>query len=190
MPNASSWGCCSSKAPARLAPQRIVTMKPPSGGASRALWRALPSGACLEERAWLRLEMSGGQAACHLARRAGHRPLEALPMAGDKKAPRLGPHLAFLNESGLLLRPTRWRTWALAGSTPIPGSPLHACPHLHPGCPHRVAQAPAYGSVPPVAAEELPGCGCGGLPAGPLATTARPCRAPLRPGLHSHGSCH
>jgi DDE superfamily endonuclease/Winged helix-turn helix len=36
-----------------------------------------------------------------------------------KKARRLGAHLAFLDESGLLLIPTRRRTWAAAGHTPI-----------------------------------------------------------------------
>jgi transposase len=36
-----------------------------------------------------------------------------------KKAHRLGAHLVFLDESGLLLIPTRRRTWAPAGQTPL-----------------------------------------------------------------------
>src|SRR6266545_7201723 len=36
-----------------------------------------------------------------------------------KKARRLGAHLAFLDESGFLLIPTRRRTWAPMGHTPI-----------------------------------------------------------------------
>jgi transposase len=37
----------------------------------------------------------------------------------SKKARRLGAHLAFLDESGFLLIPTRRRTWAPQGQTPI-----------------------------------------------------------------------
>src|SRR5262247_3545847 len=37
----------------------------------------------------------------------------------SKNARRLGAHLAFLDASGLLLMPTRRRTWAPAGPTPM-----------------------------------------------------------------------
>jgi hypothetical protein len=40
-------------------------------------------------------------------------------VACDKKAQRLGAHLACLDESGFLIMPTRRRTWAPGGHTPI-----------------------------------------------------------------------
>src|ERR1017187_329305 len=53
-------------------------------------------------------------------RREGHSPVEASAVAGaKKKARRQRRLLGFVDESGLSTRPTRVRTWALRGQTPL-----------------------------------------------------------------------
>jgi len=47
------------------------------------------------------------------------RHCEAGREAGEKKAGREGRTLVFIDESGLSTRPTRVRTWALCGQTPV-----------------------------------------------------------------------
>jgi len=57
-----------------------------------------------------------------LARRLGHpaSTMEALQVAAYKRRARLlGAHLAFLDESGFLLIPSRRRTWGSEGKTPV-----------------------------------------------------------------------
>src|SRR3989304_3137100 len=54
------------------------------------------------------------------ARRGRHRALDAGGVApGKKNARRLGAHLVFVDESGILLIPSVHKTWAPRGQTPI-----------------------------------------------------------------------
>src|SRR5512139_776240 len=56
----------------------------------------------------------------HRTRRPSHWPVEAGALAGDKKkAAQQGRQIVFVDESGLSTRPTRVRTWALRGQTPL-----------------------------------------------------------------------
>lgn len=56
----------------------------------------------------------------HRARRGGHSALEAATLAGSKKnAAKQGRVIVFVDESGLSERPTRVRTWAPKGETPV-----------------------------------------------------------------------
>ena len=72
--------------------QRAVDLTAHRGGDSGALWGALSPGARLEAVAPRGLELSGARRAGHPPQRAGHRALEALHVAGDKKKPEnLGP---------------------------------------------------------------------------------------------------
>src|SRR6266850_6457125 len=67
--------------------QRAVDLDSHRGGDSGALWGALSPCARLEDPTPLELELSGPRASTHPTRRAGHHPLEALHVAGDKKKP-------------------------------------------------------------------------------------------------------
>src|SRR6266540_798361 len=72
--------------------QRAVDLTADRGGDSDALRGALSPGARLEALAPLGVELPGPGAPGHAARRASHRPLDALPVAGHKKKPDdLGP---------------------------------------------------------------------------------------------------
>jgi transposase len=68
---------------------------------------------------WLELPSTGTTGSA--TGRGGHRTLEALQVASDKKkrCRELGAHLAFLDESGFLLIPTFRRTWGPQGQAPV-----------------------------------------------------------------------
>src|SRR6267142_1429477 len=69
-------------------------------------------------RSWLQCTTPCGS--CHPARRAGDRRVEEEALAGAKKnARRQGRTIVFVDESGLSERPTRVRTWAPKGQTPV-----------------------------------------------------------------------
>src|SRR5919197_2722229 len=87
--------------------ERAVDLTAHRGDDSGALWGALSSRARLEALAPLRVELSGAGAARQPTGRAGHRPLEALHLAGAKKKPNdLGPISPFWMRAASCSSPT------------------------------------------------------------------------------------
>jgi transposase len=91
----------------------------------RALDRA-PLWACIQREPSVahsrlaRLLLPATFGACARARRGGDPALEADALAGSKKnAAKQGRIIVFIDESGLSERPTRVRTWAPRGETPV-----------------------------------------------------------------------
>ncbi|TXF11865.1 hypothetical protein FR698_08805 [Pelomicrobium methylotrophicum] len=77
-------------------------------------------GPCLAHSGGDGLFQPEAREARHRARRGGRRALEEAHLASaQKKARREGPVIVFIDESGLSERPTRVRTWAPRGQTPV-----------------------------------------------------------------------
>src|SRR5205807_9209857 len=76
--------------------------------------------ACLATARVPGFQLSTARTPRHRARRGSHPTMEASAVARDKKkALRQGRQIVFVDESGLSTRPTRVRTWAPRGQTPL-----------------------------------------------------------------------
>ena len=97
-------------------------MDPASGTVidCQRVWLPIQRSACMAAAAGDGLQLPTADGARHPTRRAGDSAMEALPMAGAKKnAEKRGQTIIFIDESGLSERPTRVRTWAPRGQTPV-----------------------------------------------------------------------
>src|SRR5262245_61399499 len=92
-----------------------------SGGADQEAVRTLVQhGACVEVAQAVGLLQPASDGARGAARRAGDRSLEGQALAvAQKKAQRERRTIVFIDETGISERPTRVRTWAPIGQTPV-----------------------------------------------------------------------
>ena len=113
-----TWHC--SKARRRTASRRRCGHSSGSGLDRTRIRRAVQRGARLAlARAVGVLQPEAGSARLG-ARRGGDRALAQADVAGSKKnARREGRLIVFIDESGVSERPTRVRTWAVKGETPV-----------------------------------------------------------------------
>src|SRR5450759_2019658 len=114
--DACAKGRCTSRGlcpgPVDAAPGRALARAP--------LWACLRREPSVAHSRLARLLLPATFWACARARRGGDPALEADALAGSKKnAAKQGRIIVFIDESGLSERPTRVRTWAPRGQTPV-----------------------------------------------------------------------
>ena len=101
-------------------PQRLVDVWPRSTGHREPLRHQVSSGSCAENPSSVGAQLSNARTQGTRAERGQSSSLAAVQMARLKKGARERKlALVFLDEFGMMLQPTRRRTWALEGHTPI-----------------------------------------------------------------------
>jgi len=101
-------------------PHRAVDAAPGARRDCTTVWSSVQRSARVAVAQRLRVQLPAPDRSGRPTRRSDDTPVEAAALAGVKKnAEKQGQTIIFIDESGLSERPTRVRTWAPRGQTPV-----------------------------------------------------------------------